>query len=100
MLGTGPGTPESLAGGPCRGLWGRAPITGSLKGDRSMKRSVLVLVAGLLLGGCSSSNIVGTWKAAGDPGEGFSVAEATFRDDGSYSAQVVEGGREMTDTGQ
>jgi hypothetical protein len=66
-----------------------------------MKRSVLmVLAAGLLLGGCGSSNIVGTWRATGDPGEGFSVAEATFRDDGSYSAQVVEGGREMTDSGQ
>lgn len=66
-----------------------------------MKRSVLMIVAaGLLLGGCSSSNIVGTWRAQGAPGEGFSVAEATFRDDGSYSAEVVEGGREMTDTGQ
>ena len=66
-----------------------------------MKRSMMaVLVAGVVLGGCSSSNIVGTWRGTGAPGEGFTVAEATFRDDGSYSADVVEGDREMSDSGQ
>lgn len=68
-----------------------------------MKRttSVLGIVAGvLLLGGCSTSSIVGTWQASGEPGEGFSVAEATFRDDQTYSAEVVEGGRELTDSGE
>lgn len=60
----------------------------------------MVLAAAFLLGGCSSSNIVGTWRASGEPQEGFSVAEATFRDDGSYSAEVVEGGRQMSDSGE
>lgn len=64
------------------------------------RRAVTVLAAAFLLGGCSSSNIVGTWHASGDQGEGFSVAEATFRDDRSYSAEVVEGGRQMTDSGE
>jgi osmotically-inducible protein OsmY len=68
---------------------------------KAMKRSVMMVLGGsLLLGGCSSSNLVGTWRASGESGEGFSVAEATFRDDGSYSAEVVEGGREISDSGQ
>lgn len=66
-----------------------------------MKRRVMtVLAAGLLLGGCASSNIVGTWRASGEPEEGFTVAEATFRDDRSYSAEVVESGRQMSDSGE
>jgi len=60
------------------------------------------LLAGIVLGGCGggASNLVGTWRATGAPGEEFSVAEATFRDDKSYSAEVVEGGREITDRGE
>ncbi len=66
-----------------------------------MKRSALtILAAAALLGGCAgSSNLVGTWEATGQPPEGFSVAEVTFRDNGTYSAEVTEGGRDMSDSG-
>lgn len=65
-----------------------------------MKMVAAGLLGSAVLGGCGTASIVGTWHASGEPGAEFSVAEATFRDDRTYSAEVLEGGREITDSGE
>ena len=64
------------------------------------RRVVTMLFAAALLGGCATPNLVGSWESSGeDPGD-FDVGAVTFRDDGTYSADVTYEDREMEDRGQ
>ena len=66
-----------------------------------MKRQALTLLfAAAMLGGCASSNLVGSWESTGEDPGAFEVGSVMFRDDGTYSADVNYESREMQDRGQ
>ncbi|MEM7622696.1 MAG: hypothetical protein AAF235_05780 [Planctomycetota bacterium] len=55
------------------------------------------------LGGCSSGSLVGTWQSQRAvenlPSAPFDFAAVTFAPDGTYTAEMVYGGRTLAETG-
>ena len=53
--------------------------------------------------GCASSGLVGTWKSAnkaeGEAAAAFDFASVTFAPDGTYTAEMLYGGKTFAQTG-
>lgn len=71
------------------------------------RKPIIALVATAaslaVLGGCKSNTLVGTWKSERAmqnlPAPEFDFASVTFAPDGTYTAEMVYGGRTMAQTG-